>query len=46
MGYWGTVTTEAQRAAVYNWSFVGCDGSMGIHNGGELSVCCNSHIVI
>ncbi len=32
---WDTVTTEAQRAAIYNWSFVACDGSLGVHNAGR-----------
>jgi hypothetical protein len=32
---WSTVTTEAQRAAIYNWSFVTEDGSLGIHNAGR-----------
>jgi hypothetical protein len=30
--YWADVTTEAQKAAIYNWSFVDHDGSLGIHN--------------
>jgi hypothetical protein len=33
--YWGSATTEAQRAAIYNWSFVIRDGSLGIHNAGR-----------
>jgi len=36
-GYWDsdTINTQPQRAAVYNWSFVNCDGSRGIHNTGR-----------
>ncbi len=30
--YWANVTTEAQKAAIYNWQFVKNDGSLGIHN--------------
>lgn len=30
--YWKNVTTEAQKAAIYNWSFVEHDGSLGVHN--------------
>jgi hypothetical protein len=30
--YWDNVTTKAQKAAIYNWSFVGHDKSLGIHN--------------
>lgn len=30
--YWDNVTTEAQRAAIYNWQFVDYDQSLGIHN--------------
>jgi len=30
--YWANVTTEAQKAAIYNWSFVDHDKSLGIHN--------------
>ncbi|MFQ5794117.1 MAG: multiheme c-type cytochrome [Candidatus Bipolaricaulia bacterium] len=30
--YWDNVTTEAQKAAIFNWSFVDHDGSLGIHN--------------
>jgi hypothetical protein len=30
--YWENVTTEAQRMAIHNWSFVSHDGSLGIHN--------------
>lgn len=30
--YWENVTTEAQKAAIYNWSFVSHDNSLGIHN--------------
>ncbi|MFQ5857799.1 MAG: multiheme c-type cytochrome [Anaerolineae bacterium] len=33
--YWGSAATEAQRAAIYNWSFVASDGSLGIHNAGR-----------
>jgi hypothetical protein len=32
---WSTVTTEAQRGAIYNLSFVLCDGSLGVHNAGR-----------
>jgi hypothetical protein len=30
--YWENVTTEAQKAAIYNWSFVSHDNSLGVHN--------------
>ncbi len=30
--YWAKVTTQAQKAAIYNWSFVEHDGSLGVHN--------------
>ena len=30
--YWENVTTEAQRMAIHNWSFVSHDGSLGVHN--------------
>lgn len=30
--YWENITTDAQKAAIYNWSFVGHEGSLGIHN--------------
>ena len=30
--YWENVTTKAQKAAIYNWMFVGHEGSLGIHN--------------
>jgi hypothetical protein len=30
--YWENVTTDAQKAAIYNWMFVGHEGSQGIHN--------------
>jgi hypothetical protein len=30
--YWKNVTTDAQKAAIYNWSFVSHDKSLGIHN--------------
>ncbi|MFQ5875507.1 MAG: hypothetical protein ACE5JL_17155, partial [Dehalococcoidia bacterium] len=30
--YWENVTTKAQKATIYNWSFVGNEGSLGVHN--------------
>lgn len=30
--YWDNATTDAQKAAIYNWSFVAHEGSLGIHN--------------
>jgi len=33
--HWGVAGTEVQRAAVYNWSFVAGDRSLGVHNLGR-----------
>lgn len=30
--YWDNVTTDAQKAAIYNWTFVTHEGSLGLHN--------------
>jgi hypothetical protein len=32
---WSTVTTEAQKRAIYNLRFVAADGSLGVHNAGR-----------
>ena len=33
--HWSATGTEAQRAAIYNWSFVANDRSLGVHNFGR-----------